>query len=79
VSKNSDYEYFKKNFNMLLDKYSGKFVVIKNCAIIGVYDTFNEAYVKTTEKEELGSFIIQHCINEEESMLGFESNNVVFA
>lgn len=58
----------KKEFNYYLDhqdelvsKYQGKFIVIKNEKVIGVYESEVDAYTKTVGKEELGTFLIQEC------------------
>jgi len=62
----------------LIDNYSGKHVVIKDESIIGVYETFKEAYNNTINTEEFGTFIIQQCVPEEEEMITFVSGNVAF-
>ena len=55
-------EYFKRHQEELVQKYEGKFLVIKNQKIEGVYDTEIEAYAEAKKKFELGTFIIQHCV-----------------
>lgn len=57
-----EFEYFKKHQVELVKQYEGKFIVIKNEKVIGVYETEIEAYQKTQETEELGTFLIQRCI-----------------
>lgn len=74
-----NYEYYTKNLKSLLEKYPNKFIVIKNSLIIGVYDTFEQAYNNTIKTEALGSFLIQHCSADENNVNYFHSNNVVFA
>jgi hypothetical protein len=44
---------------MLCNKHSNKFVVIKDCKIIGVYNSFAHAYDSTIKTESLGTFIIK--------------------
>ena len=75
---NKNYTYFKEHLEELIDIYYGKHVVIKDESIIGVYDAFKEAYDETIKTEELGTFIIQHCVTEEEEMITFVSGNVAF-
>lgn len=62
---NVNYEFFKEHKDELVSKYSGKFVVIKNSEVIAVYDSFDEAYNSTTKTEEIGTFLIQLCSNED--------------
>ena len=47
--------------NELVDKYRGKFIVIKACAVIGAYDSDLEAIQETSKKEESGTFLVQKC------------------
>ena len=54
-----EFEYYKKEQKDLVDKYEGKFVVIKDREVKGVYDTEIEAYQESQKQYELGSFLIQ--------------------
>ena len=54
-----EYEFFQKNKKIFKEKYLGKFIVIKNEEVIGVYLTVSEALEKTSKKHEIGSFLIQ--------------------
>ena len=73
------YDYFKSNIKDLLVKYSGEYIVIKEEKIIGHYKSFDEAYRETSIKEEIGTFIIQHCVVEDrEKAMHFAWNNVSF-
>jgi hypothetical protein len=58
---NKEFEYYLKNQNELVEKYNGKFIVLKDQKVVGVYDSQNEAYSESVAKFELGSFLIQHC------------------
>lgn len=60
-------EYYKTNQEELVRKYVGKFLVIKNQEVQGVYDTEIEAYNKAKEKFELGTFLIQKSLPGQES------------
>ena len=75
-----NYLYFMSNIDNLREKYAGRYVVIKNEAIIGNYASFDEAYNETLKTNELGTFFIQHCTdNCEVNTEFFYSNNVAFA
>ena len=74
-----NYNYFKSNLAELLGRYSNQYIVLKNESVIGYYDSFDEAYERTIKTEALGTFLIQHCIREEEDVVTFVSSNAIFA
>lgn len=57
----SEFNYFLQNQKELVDKYAKKTIVIKDQKVIGVYDTYTEAYFETSKILPLGSFLIQRC------------------
>jgi len=56
-----EFKYYLDNQDELVKKYNGRFIVIKNQKVIGDYSTELEAIKKTSQKEELGTFLIQKC------------------
>lgn len=60
-------DYFKSNQDELIKKYEGKFLVIKDQEVRGVYSTEMEAYTNAKNKFELGTFLIQQCLPGQES------------
>ena len=62
-----EFQYYIRNQNRLVKKYRGKFIVIKNQKVIGIYDTDIEAYKKAQEDHKLGTFLIQPCMAGNES------------
>ena len=56
-----EFKYYLDNQDELVKKYKGKYIVIKNCEIIGSYDSEIEAVNQTKEKHELGTFLVQRC------------------
>jgi hypothetical protein len=60
-------EYFKSHQDELVRKYEGKFLVIKDQEVKGVYDTEIEAYTDAKNKFELGTFLIQQALSGQES------------
>lgn len=60
-------EYFKVHQDELVKKYEGKFLVIKDEKVQGVYNSEMEAYTDAKKKLELGTFLIQRCLPGEES------------
>lgn len=75
-SKN--YAYFLQNLELLLTEHSEKFVVIHDCSISSIHDSFENALDEALKRYALGTFIIQQCIHQENSMNTFCSNNVCF-
>ena len=57
-----EFQYYLDNQKELVKRYNGKFIVIKNDSVIGAYNSHSEAYNETLKKEELGTFLIQHCL-----------------
>lgn len=67
IKLQKELEYFKANQQDLLKKYAGKFLVIKDQSVQGIYDSEFEAYTDAQKKFELGTFLIQHCLPGQES------------
>lgn len=57
-----EFQYYLDNQEELVNKYNGKFIVIKNNSVIGAYSSHSEAYNESLKTEELGTFLIQHCL-----------------
>jgi hypothetical protein len=75
-----NYEYFKNNFENLYSLYNGKYIVLKNLDVIGVYDSFARAVKETAKTEELGTFAVQHCVRITPNNANkFYNDNVRFA
>lgn len=73
-----EYQYYKKNQKAFLKKYKGKILVIKDQKITGVFDDEVSAYNDSVSKYKLGTFLIQKCIPENETIQTFHSR-VVFS
>ena len=56
-----EFQYYIDHQGELVEKYRGKVIVIKNKRVIGVYDSDIEAIEKTSEKHEMGTFLVQKC------------------
>ena len=55
------FKYYIDHQAELVEKYSGKFVVIKDCRIIGASDSEFEVVNMTSEQYELGTFLVRKC------------------
>jgi len=63
----NEFKYYLEHQSELVEKYNGKFIVLKNEIVIGAYNSNREAYLETVKTEELGTFLIQHCTPGSES------------
>lgn len=74
-----EFNYYLENQDELVKKYNGKFIAIKDCKVIGVYDSELEAIKQTTENQELGTFLIQKCEPGSESYTQTYNSRVIFS
>lgn len=74
-----EFKYYLEHQDELVKKYNGKFIVIKDCEVIGVFDLELEAVNKTAEKYELGTFLVQKCEPGAESYTQTYHSRVLFA
>ena len=79
MSLEIELQFFKQNQKELLSKYEGKFLVIKDQKVVGVYDSEIEAYTQTQNNFELGTFLIQQCLPGEDSFSQTFHSRVLFA
>ena len=56
-----EFKYYLDNQSELVKKYNGKFIVIKDCSVIGSFDSELEAIQETSKKHPLGTFLVQKC------------------
>ena len=56
-----EFKYYVEHQNELVEKYKGKYVVIKNDKVLGAYDDQLEALKITCQTEELGTFLVKKC------------------
>ena len=74
-----DYDYYISNLPDLYTEYGHCFLAIKNQKIIGVFNDFKTAYDETIRNEELGTFIIQECVDDPEKLVHHLQFNVTFS
>jgi hypothetical protein len=74
-----EFQYYLDHQAELVEKYNGKFLVIKDEQVIGVYDTDEEAYFQTIQKHEPGTFLIQFCESGDSSYTQSFHSRVVFS
>lgn len=54
-----EFEYYLEHQADFVAKYAGRYIVLKNHEVLGVYETNIEAYQETEKEHELGTFLIQ--------------------
>jgi hypothetical protein len=72
----SDFDYFKENMISFFKEYGERFIAIKDKTVLGVYDTFDEALTETLKTEELGTFIVQQCTDNDVNFTHVFQSNV---
>ncbi len=55
-----DIKFYRENKEKLREQYMGKYIVIRNRKVLGAYDTHAEAYEKSIQHNDVGTFIIEH-------------------
>ena len=73
-----EFEYYLEHQDELVKQYNGKFIVIKDCNVIGVFDSELKAIEETVKDHELGTFLVQKCEPGNESYTQTYHSRVVF-
>lgn len=55
-----EFEYYLQNQAEMVEKYNGKYIVIKDCEVLGAYDSELVAVTETQKSEKLGTFLVQY-------------------
>lgn len=71
-----DYEFFLKNLASLYKRYGPQFVAIKDEQVLGAYQTLEEAVMETAKTYALGTFLVQQCAENPESLVAHFAGNV---
>ena len=73
-----EYTFYRNNMDAFNAKYPNRFIVIKDENVIGDYETIEQAMEAGLELFEPGTFLVHHCIPEEEQTMRFYSRRVNF-
>lgn len=57
----TEFKYYIDHQQELVDKFNGRFIVIKDQNVIGDYDRHDTAYFEAQKQNKLGTFLIQLC------------------
>ncbi|MCQ2606211.1 MAG: DUF5678 domain-containing protein [Bacteroidales bacterium] len=63
----TEFQFYLSHQDKLVKKYNGKHIVIVGTNVVGAYDSLKEAYFRSEEFYEPGTFFIQKCTSGEES------------
>ena len=61
VPLEQEFKYYLANQKQLVEKYDGRFIVIKDNRVLGAHDTEMDAIRATVCEHELGTFLVQKC------------------
>lgn len=56
-----EFEYYLANQDELVTKHNGKYLVIKDSEVIGVFDDIKTAIETTSKTHLIGTFLVQKC------------------
>ena len=73
-----EFEYYIEHQDELVEKYNGKYIVIKDCKVIGAFNSDFEAVTETMKGHELGTFLVQKCEPGKESYTQTYHSRVIF-
>ena len=54
-----EFEFYLSHQDELVEKYDGKYIVIKNLGVVAAYDDELSAVAETQKSHELGTFLVQ--------------------
>lgn len=74
-----EFQYYLANKDELIKKYLGKYLIINDETVVGVYDTEMDAYTNGMSKFSLGTFLIQQCLPGDENYTQTFHSRVIFA
>ncbi len=60
-----EYLWFKQQEKELMQRYYGRYIVIKEEKVIGDYGTWRLAVQQTIRHHKPGTFVIQHCLEKD--------------
>jgi len=73
-----EFSYYLANQNELLKKYNNRFIVIMGETVVDDYDTYEQALFQSSQKHELGTFLIQECTEGEDAYTQTFHSRVAF-
>ena len=73
-----EFQFYLDHQENLVKQYNGKFLVIKDCTVIGTYDSEIESIEQASLHHPLGTFLVQKCEPGSDSYTQTYHSRVVF-
>ena len=75
-----EFKYYLQNQEELVDKFYGRFILIKDEKVLGNFSTEVEAilFAQNTLGLQLGSFLVQNCLPGVENYMQYFHSNFIF-
>lgn len=74
-----EFKFYLSNQKELVEKYRGKFLVIRGEKVVGDFDSFEDALNNSQKEFDLGTFLIQECLPGEENYTQTFHTRAIFA
>jgi len=74
-----EFDFYKAHQKELVKNYEGKYLVVKNQAVVGVYGTREEAIQESMKKYTLGTFLVQYVQSGENNHTQTFHSRVMFS
>lgn len=74
-----EFDYYLAHQEDLVAQYRGRYIVLKDEKVIGVYDSQLGAVEETSKSQALGTFLVQRCEPGSESHTNTFHSRVAFA
>ncbi len=74
-----EFQYYLDHQDEIVAAHDGKFVVIKDHTVVGVYDSELEAVTEAQKVYELGTFLVQHVSHGKAAYTQTFHSRVVFS
>ena len=65
ADRKMEVDFFISNYQDFSQQYGQKFLAIRNCQVLGAFDSVLEAIQTLSTTHELGTYIIQECTGDE--------------
>jgi hypothetical protein len=79
MSLQDEFKFYIENQDAFVKQYRGRFIVIKDLKVIGVYDDKLIAVRETSKTHELGTFLVQKCEPGSDNYTQTFHSRVIFA
>ena len=73
ITTTDNYDFFRANKDEYLKEYEGKYLLIFEKSLIDAFDDQLSAMEEALKTYEMGTFIVQHCVTDEDETMKFYS------